>query len=214
MAHATPTLVLPVADSWWVLRPPGHGRWQFDLVGCDDDGRRFGRGWRLHTGRVRAEQVTGWGRSVHAPVTGRVVTARDGERDRRRLLPVRDVLASLLVRPLRHRDDPTVLAGNHVTIAFAGGTVLLAHLREGSVRVAAGDHVTAGEVVGEVGNSGNTVLPHLHLHVAAGDDPRQPAVPFVVERFAEHHDDGWRPREHAPLPTRRRRIRPAAVRDG
>jgi len=43
--------------------------------------------------------------------------------------------------------------------------VLLAHFRQGSVRVAAGDMVQAGDRLGAAGNSGQSTEPHLHIHV-------------------------------------------------
>ncbi len=43
--------------------------------------------------------------------------------------------------------------------------VALAHLRRGSLRVGPGERVSAGDVVGECGNSGNTSEPHVHLQV-------------------------------------------------
>jgi len=53
--------------------------------------------------------------------------------------------------------------------------VLLAHLRQGSLRVGQGMRVTTDTVVGLVGNSGNTTEPHLHVHAqrpaAAGRPP-------------------------------------------
>jgi len=62
------------------------------------------------------------------------------------------------------RPDPANPAGNHVVIACRGVEVLLAHLRRGSVRVTAGQSVTVDDPLGEVGNSGNTSEPHLHIH--------------------------------------------------
>ncbi|MEZ7171746.1 M23 family metallopeptidase [Sporosarcina sp. OR05] len=40
----------------------------------------------------------------------------------------------------------------------------MAHMKEGSVAVAKGDTVTTGQLLGKVGNSGNTSEPHLHIH--------------------------------------------------
>lgn len=42
--------------------------------------------------------------------------------------------------------------------------VFMAHLKQGSVRVAAGDRVSVGQPLGEVGNSGSSGEPHLHLN--------------------------------------------------
>lgn len=45
------------------------------------------------------------------------------------------------------------------------GEVLIAHLKQGSLRVASGMPVQIGEPLGRVGNSGNTLEPHLHIHL-------------------------------------------------
>jgi murein DD-endopeptidase MepM/ murein hydrolase activator NlpD len=39
----------------------------------------------------------------------------------------------------------------------------------GTVAVAQGDHVVRGQLLGRVGNSGNSSAPHLHLHVIDRD---------------------------------------------
>ena len=58
--------------------------------------------------------------------------------------------------------------GNEIKILHEDGTeATYAHLRQGSPRVAAGDWVQAGDVIAEVGNSGATLVPHLHFHVGA-----------------------------------------------
>lgn len=67
--------------------------------------------------------------------------------------------------PTSDRDNP---AGNYVAIHCRDVTVVLAHLREGSVLLRQGDEVAAGDVIGRVGNSGNTSEPHLHMHAVEG----------------------------------------------
>jgi Peptidase family M23 len=42
--------------------------------------------------------------------------------------------------------------------------VFMAHLKQGSVKVAAGDRVSVGQQLAEVGNSGNSGEPHLHIN--------------------------------------------------
>lgn len=87
------------------------------------------------------------GASVVAPCAGRVVSTRDG-------LPE-------MTPPQRDAANPT---GNQVTLACDGLDVVLAHLRPGSLRVDAGARVAVGDRLAEVGNSGNTTEPHLHVH--------------------------------------------------
>jgi hypothetical protein len=42
---------------------------------------------------------------------------------------------------------------------------LYAHMRPGTIKVKVGDHVNPGEIIGHVGNSGNSTEPHLHEHI-------------------------------------------------
>lgn len=60
--------------------------------------------------------------------------------------------------------DRENVAGNHVVINISGGRyVLLAHIRQGTIKVAVGDRVLAGEAIAEVGNSGGSTEPHIHI---------------------------------------------------
>lgn len=62
--------------------------------------------------------------------------------------------------------DFTNAAGNHAVVEIAPHRyVLYAHMRPGSVRVKLGDHVGVGEIVGNVGNTGSSTEPHLHMHI-------------------------------------------------
>jgi murein DD-endopeptidase MepM/ murein hydrolase activator NlpD len=96
-----------------------------------------------------------WERPILAPATGVVVGALDTVPD----------------NPL----DVTVgtpAIGNHVVIDHGNGEFsVLGHLRQGSVRVAPGDSVAAGDLLGVVGNSGNSNGPHLHYNLQDGPEP-------------------------------------------
>ncbi len=66
-----------------------------------------------------------------------------------------------------------------------GNFVLYAHMQPGSVTVKAGDRAKKGEVLGKVGNTGNSQAPHLHLHVMDGPSPlASNGLPYVFESFA------------------------------
>ncbi len=43
--------------------------------------------------------------------------------------------------------------------------VMLAHLKQNTIRVDSGDYVKLGEPIGLIGNSGKSSMPHLHIHV-------------------------------------------------
>lgn len=66
------------------------------------------------------------------------------------------------------RMDSKNLIGNHVILYCEGYSILLAHLKKDSVSVSEGDHVEEGQFIGEVGNTGNTSEPHLHIHAVKG----------------------------------------------
>jgi hypothetical protein len=61
---------------------------------------------------------------------------------------------------------------------------LFAHMQPGSVRVRKGDHVTRGQVLGLVGNTGNSVAPHLHFQVMDGPSSlASNGLPYEIDSF-------------------------------
>jgi hypothetical protein len=77
------------------------------------------------------------------------------------------------------------VGGNFVILDIGGGRyAFYAHLRPGSLRVRTGDRVRRGQVVGLVGNSGNSTEPHLHFHLADGNSPLgAEGIPYIHESF-------------------------------
>lgn len=68
-----------------------------------------------------------------------------------------------------YTDAPGSLAGNGMRIRMADGTwFFYAHLSALTPGLAVGTAVTAGQVVGSVGHTGNAGIPHLHLEVHPG----------------------------------------------
>lgn len=131
-----------------------------------------------------------WGVPVVAPAAGRVVVARDGIADNR-----------------PGEVNPSEPAGNHVVLDHGNGEFsFLAHFREGSVKVAVGDVVEAGTVLGECGNSGNSSEPHLHYHLQStptlGEGEGLPA------QFRDYMADGVTVERGEPI--QGQRIRPAS----
>lgn len=124
-----------------------------DIVGLNAIGRTSS-GWQPR----QPDRHTIFGTPVLAPCGGRVVTTLNNRPD----MPV----------PV---PDMTVLAGNHVLLQCGTVQVLLAHLRRGSVSVEVGQAVRTGQQVGEVGNSGASDAPHLHIHAQR---PGRPDAPF------------------------------------
>ena len=76
-----------------------------------------------------------------------------------------------------------------MAIEHEGVTIYLAHM----LLVRTGQRVRAGELIGRVGNSGNTTEPHLHIHAEPGAYPGlfsgEPPVPMRFEgRLLERND--------------------------
>lgn len=81
-------------------------------------------------------------------------------------------------------------AGNWLAIDLGNKRyAFYAHLQPNSIRVKAGDRVRKGQVIGLLGNSGNSVGPHLHFHVGddysvyGGDLNGNEGLPFVFDSF-------------------------------
>jgi Peptidase family M23 len=77
------------------------------------------------------------------------------------------------------------LGGNYVIIDIGDGNfAFYAHMMPGSASVKVGDKVTRGQVIGRLGNSGNTTEAHLHFHVMRAPVPLSgDNVPFEIDRF-------------------------------
>ncbi len=75
--------------------------------------------------------------------------------------------------------------GNAVILDLGDGNfVMYAHLQPGSPTVEVGDTVSRGDVVGLVGNSGNSVAPHLHLQLMTTPlSLASSGLPYTIDRF-------------------------------
>jgi murein DD-endopeptidase MepM/ murein hydrolase activator NlpD len=109
--------------------------------------------------RRRNEDFATWGQPILAPAQGIVAAVREGIPDN---------------VPGETNDDPAVPMGNFVSIDHGNGEFsVLGHLRMGSVRVAVGDRVRRGDVVGRAGNSGNSNGVHLHYNLQDRAEPNR-----------------------------------------
>ena len=187
IAPEGPALSAPVAGGPWVaVRGPSNSsphrlalvtaggraripqRFAIDWARLGEDGRLF---------RGDGRNITDWygfDAPVHAVAAGRVVLVRDGQRD----------------HPALSTTPPAILeaheaTGNVVVLDIGNGRfATYAHVRSGSVRVSEGDRVVEGQVIARIGNSGNSLGPHLHFQVS---DAREPlageGLPFALRHF-------------------------------
>lgn len=131
--------------------------------------------YRLFEGpRDELSSYAYYGEPVRAATAGRVTQATNDFPDR---------------VPGSFPADTTIenAAGNHVVMTIAGRSkrfAYYAHMQPGTVQVRKGDRVRAGEVIGLLGNSGNSDAPHLHFHVMSNSDPlRANGLPYTIPSF-------------------------------
>ncbi len=99
--------------------------------------------------RHKNESYFAFGEPILAPCDGTVVLAIDGVPDN-----------------TPGEVNPIHMTGNTLVLKTpAGEFILLAHLKEGSVRVKKGQQVRLGDLLAACGNSGNSTEPHLHMQL-------------------------------------------------
>lgn len=192
----------PLRGEWVCLKPPGHHPDALDFMKVNKYGRRY-RG-RIFSSNlligIPAENFYGWGKPIFAPCDGVVVRASDGWMDRKVTSIINTVFiwvyATFFFRPKINGSEIDIRpnAGNYVMIRTAtGAVVFLAHMRSGSIKVMAKQSVTAGQLIGEVGNSGNTTTPHLHINIFDQADNllRAQVMPFVFSRYERWDGKSW-----------------------
>ncbi|RFU82860.1 M23 family peptidase [Streptomyces triticagri] len=172
----------PVTGRWSALnspadRTPSHGvhflgqTYAIDVVPEPVGAERPGFAWLWPVAR-RPQSFPGFGSPLYAVADATVVTASDGSRDHLSRNSLLGFLYLFLVEgEIRGLLGPDRVLGNHVILDLGDGVyAAYAHLRRGSVTVSAGDRVTAGQLLGHCGNSGNTTEPHLHFQLMDGPD--------------------------------------------
>jgi hypothetical protein len=131
-------------------------------------------GPRFYSGDgTRNEDHFAFGAEVFAVADGTVAFVRDG-------MPEETPF-----QPSKSLRQPLDYGGNEVVLELAPGVfAFYAHLQPGSIRVGIGDTVKAGEVLGLLGNTGNTDAAHLHFQLADGPDVlTATSLPFVIDEW-------------------------------
>ena len=82
--------------------------------------------------------------------------------------------------------------GNAVRINHGNGyQSVYCHMKLGSVRVTPGQRVVQGQLLGEVGLSGLTNYPHLHLTITQGSEIVDPFAPSQANACSEPFETLW-----------------------
>ena len=167
-------------------RPPfrqrGHQtnsqRYAYDFVVVNEQGLMHpaepGAGDEWYPGKSDPnEAYYGFGVPIYAAGDGRVAAIHDGEPDNR----------SFNQAELATRE--TARGGNYVIIDHLNGEYSwFAHLKQGSVRVKIGQPVKQGEIIGQMGASGDSLFPHLHYELRTGIGVKQvEGLPSYFTKF-------------------------------
>jgi murein DD-endopeptidase len=143
-------------------------RFAIDYVKMDENGRRF------IGDSLKNESYYANGVDALAVADGIVVSVKDG-------------IPENIPGPASRAVPITLetVGGNFVIIDVGEGRyAFYAHLKPGSLRVRAGERVRKGQVVGLVGNSGNSTEPHLHFHLMDGTSPLgSEGIPYAHDTF-------------------------------
>lgn len=217
----------PLAGEWYVGADgsePGH-ELALDFMRLDRHLKATTRAsWRELLTVVPYAEHHGWGQPILSPFAGEVVTAVDGcpEFPQSDLMKLFSNLRRSLSRQERHRlasleanqsGDIRAFAGNHLVIAsreHPSVFAFIAHARQQSLIVKAGDVVQALQTVAQVGDSGQSMLPHLHFHLMSSPNPlAQQLIPFNFLAYEVNAGSQWLLQRNA-LPTRQQRIRSVA----
>jgi hypothetical protein len=181
-----------------VIAPPLRGPGWFNANGCclagtphraarlAVDGARYAKfemfaiDWlQFQDGRLflgdgsQNEQYFAFGAEVVSVADGTVVAVRDGMPEE---TPNQPTVA------VHHPDD---YAGNRVVVQLQPDVwVTYAHLQPDSIAARVGDRVTVGQLLGRLGNTGNSTAPHLHFQLSDGPDVlTSNSLPYVFDRY-------------------------------
>jgi hypothetical protein len=121
----------------------------------------------------------------HMQDGARVLAAASG-----RVTAIRNMLPDQLYAPEMELNGQD--CGNAVRIDHGNGyQTIYCHLKSGSVQVIPEQTVQAGQMLGEVGLSGRTTFPHLHLTIMQGDNVIDPFAPDQTNDCKHPDQDLW-----------------------
>jgi hypothetical protein len=171
--HTGPTLIAPPVkgDRWWAANGPSnfdlhHRRTIIDFAFKCNIAQRFATDWLqigpdgfLFSGDgTKCTDYYCYGADLLAVADGTVIEARD------------KIPEGV---PPNSYAGPTLqnVLGNSIVLDIGNSRyAVYAHIIPGTLTVDIGDTVLQGQVIGQLGNSGNSSGPHLHFHLCKGPD--------------------------------------------
>ena len=134
-----------------------------------------------------------YGKEIHAVADGVVTSTKDGIPQN---IPNKPPVVPITLE---------TVGGNNVIMEIGDGLyAFYAHLQPGSLRVKVGDKVRRGQVLGLLGNSGNSSEPHLHFHICnANSELACEGLPYAFATYElQGKGDGWKPSDSHGVPVK------------
>lgn len=157
------TLDPPFRDGNWFYYTIGHNNTRELTEGKASYAQRFAIDWAFigedgtfaNGDKTKNESFLSYGKELLAVANGVVVEIQDS---------IPDNEGESLARAVK--IDRYNSSGNHLILDIGNDVhVIYAHLIPHSFKVKVGDQVKSGDVLGLLGNSGESTGPHLHMHV-------------------------------------------------
>jgi hypothetical protein len=156
---------VPFDGVWWMAHGGEARTGDIHAIGLNSrhahDMAIWKNGGTFHGAGTKNEDYWAWDQPVRVPADGTVVYVRAQDPDNNPgEIPGPDAF------------------GNEVAIRTAPDELLdLVHFRQNSIQVRKGERVRTGQLLGQVGSSGISLQPHIHIQLQTGEKP------FDFEKF-------------------------------
>jgi hypothetical protein len=172
-------------DHWMAVNGPSdtssHRRSILPYEGKSYIAQRYAIDWAqlfpdnqlLHGDKLVNHNYSSYGQTIYAVADGTITEIKDGIPEN---VPGDSRAVEITLQ---------TVGGNHVIEKIAEGVyATYGHMQPGSIRVKQGDRVRRGQILGLVGNSGNSTGPHLHFQLCdANSILACEGIPYAIRSF-------------------------------
>ncbi len=214
----------PLLGEWCAINTPGekipsHGTdmfgqayaYDFMQIDWNEEGCKYSDKPKFQSllFGIELKDVFCWSQPIFSPFDGMVVEVNDGVKERNPAHIVWDMAVviknGLFLEGNRNSDFKNAL-GNYIILRNRDVFSLIAHARCGSIIVSAGDKVSEGQKLAEVGHSGSSTTPHLHFQLMDSANLLEAkGLPCCFKEMMVYGQGGWKEIDIC-IPKKRERI--------